>query len=159
MAMVHSYMNSYTETCEILDAAVCAAKHDIGPLSFRLNAANEFQVFELLEAHDSSDVPDRFWKELPRQFWEEIGNYIRSNQLHDIVGIAKASQTNCCWVETSHPSGHGTIARRNELDEETEWGDNSTVTEWAFFDHEGTIRYRATRKCDTPPEGGGHVRS
>ena len=31
------------------------------------------------------------------------------------------------------------------------------VTEWIFFEHNGTIGHRAIKKCKTPPKGGGHV--
>ncbi|KAK5444228.1 hypothetical protein LTS15_010581 [Exophiala xenobiotica] len=75
MAMVHSYVDPCTEACEMLDVADCATKHDTSPLSFRLNEANESQVFELLQAPDSLDVGKEFWEELPNRFWKDMGKY------------------------------------------------------------------------------------
>ena len=119
----------------------------LSPCSFYMDAARHFQAFEYKEGPEGA---------VPREeFLEELGSFLHIHQLGDVIGVSKLPAGDEQWVETVLADGQGTIARRIAHDQAS----SGVVTEWAFYVQDGVLGYKEMRKCDTPPEGGGHVRS
>ena len=150
MVMVHSYPDALTEVCQMTPLKAKSDDFRFSPASFRFNEAREVEPFDFVEG----DSPISTTGEV----WEELRNFIEKHDLRETIGISRAPDQAVQWVEYLHPSGTGTIARAIASEKEHDWS-AGVVTEWAFYEEDGAVRIRATRKCNPPPEGGGHVRS
>ena len=133
MIMVHAYPDANTETCHMLPFEDYAGTQLISPSSFRLNDANEFEVFEFIEGSLPLTIREECWKEL--------GVFITVNQLRETIGFARAAESMSCWYESLRPDGLGTVARRLDGKMEEEWALTGIVTEWALFETNNVVRF------------------
>ncbi|MCJ1476751.1 hypothetical protein MMC13_005420 [Lambiella insularis] len=140
--MVHIKSDSETETCRIKRLKVDRC---LSPCSFYLDTHGDFKAFEYKEGPDVTVAGEDFLKEL--------GLYLDTHQLRDTIGISTWLPSDEQWVEKIDEQG--TTARRITHSQPSP----GIATEWAFFVQDGEIAYKAIRRCDPPPEGGGHVRS
>jgi len=145
--MVQTNPDPETEICkmELLDNK--CSRPSLSPCSFYMNAARHFKAFEYKEGPDMA-VPGE-------EFLEELGLFLHIHQLGGVIGVSRLPLGEEQWIETVLADGQGTIARRIPRDQASP----GVVTEWAFFVQDGALGWKGARKCDPPPEGGGHVRS
>ena len=145
--MMQSNPDPETEICRMELLENKCSHRSLNPCSFYMNAARHFKAFEYKEEPDMA-VPGE-------EFLEELGLFLHAHQLGDVIGVSSLPPGEEQRVETVLAEEHGTIARRVPHDQASP----GVATEWAFFVQDGALGWRETRKCDAPPEGGGHVRS
>ncbi|MCJ1455412.1 hypothetical protein MMC28_005767 [Mycoblastus sanguinarius] len=145
--MVQTNPDPETEICRMELLENRYSHRSLSPCSFYMNAARRFKAFEYKEGPDMA-VPGE-------EFLEEFGSFLHIHQLGDVIGVSTLPPGDEQWVETVLADGQGTIARRIPHGQASP----GVVTEWAFFVQDGALGYKEMRKCDAPPEGGGHVRS
>ena len=145
--MVQTNPNPETEICRMEPLEDNGSQRSLSPCSFYMDVARHFRAFEYKEGPDMA-VPGE-------DFLEEFGSFLHTHQLGDVIGISTLPPSEEQWLETMLADGQGTVARPIPCGQALP----GVVTEWAFFVQDGALDYKEMRKCDTPPEGGGHVRS
>ena len=142
--MVQRNPDPETEICRM---ELLENEWSLSPCSFHMDAARHFKALEYKEGPEVA---------VPREeFLEELGSFLHIHQLEDVIGVSKLPVGDKQWVETVLADGQGTIARRVAHGQAS----SGVVTEWASYVQDGVLGYKEMRKCDTPPEGVGHVRS
>lgn len=142
--IVHSHPTPSIEICTVEKIADVACSRSLAPLLFHLDASGRFKALEFREGDDIAEPTTT-------DFLEELGGFLNTYQLKDVIGLSTLTSTEEQWLEEELQSGQGTLARRGSYTHIP-----GVVTEWAFSVEHGNVRFKALRKCDPPEEGGGH---
>lgn len=149
MSMVHTYPDAFTDICQPAPLERCCDESSHSPFSYRFFKGRGMEPFEYVQTVDTAPSSP--------ECWEDVGDFLQRHGLEDVLGVSRAMGHPGLWVEYQHESGSGTFARI-ESDERRDLA-KGVPTEWAFYWDEGILRYKTSRECKPPPEGGGHVRT
>lgn len=120
---------------------------------FSVLAHSTWTLLDTLKRSSNKKKPEMA---VPREkFLKKLGSFLHIHQLGNVIGVSKLPAGDEQWVKTVLADGQNTIAKRIAHDQAS----SGVVTEWVFYVQNGVLGYKKMRKCDTPPEGGGHVRS